>query len=248
MKHFKKGVYTNCFISKEEFEFFIEKKRGYYLLFDGGLLIFLKMNGFFNMKFYINDSNCNFKIASNKKIITEVAGKSEKDLSTISEYLKKNGFDVTLKRERFSCKETSHTGNGLVKNVEKANLKDYKKIVKILRKNYDKYTGCIPMNEKIKEDIKNGNFYCYRIGKKIIGVLHISNRAKFSEMRHLVVLKKYRGNNVSKELIKQYLFDTKMQSKQVWTSMDNVVARKLFVGLGYEADGYVSKVFKMGNI
>jgi N-acetylglutamate synthase-like GNAT family acetyltransferase len=246
MKHFKKGVYTNCFVSKDEFEFFIEKKCLYYYLFDGGILLFFKMKGFYNMKFYINNINCDFNIPSNMKIVTEVAAKSPKDLLDVSDYLKRNGFQLELQRERFSCKEPIYEKKECGKNVDIAKLKDYKKIIKILKKNYDKYTGCIPMKEKIKDDIENGNFYCYRNGKNLIGILHINKKQKVSEMRHLVVLKKYRGNKVSKELIKKYLFDTELQSKQVWTSVDNLVAKKLFVSFGYKADGYVSEVLKRG--
>ena len=42
---FKKGVYTNCFISKDEFEKYINDKRLFYILCDAGLLIFIKKQG-----------------------------------------------------------------------------------------------------------------------------------------------------------------------------------------------------------
>jgi len=41
--HFKKGVYTNCFISKEEFESEIKNKTLFCHEYDGGILFFRKI-------------------------------------------------------------------------------------------------------------------------------------------------------------------------------------------------------------
>ena len=38
----KKGMITNCFLSKDEFEYYIREKRLFYISYDGGLLIFIK--------------------------------------------------------------------------------------------------------------------------------------------------------------------------------------------------------------
>lgn len=240
--HFKKGVYTNCFVSKEELQEYINKKRLFYTRYESGLLIFIKMQGYYNMKYYINDVNCDFRFSTRRKIVTEIAGKTEKSLETIVEFFKGNQWNIVLNRLRFSCEESKINESLEIEKIEKLKLKDYAKIIKILRKNYDKYTGCIPLKENIKLDIKNGNFYCYKEDNKILGILHICNKANKSEMRHLVVLKECRGKSIAKRLITRYLIDAEEKSKQVWTSTNNEIAKNLFMSFGYEADGYVSYV------
>lgn len=241
--NFKKGVFTNCFIGKEEFEKYIQQNRLFYSLYDGGLLIFIKNQGFFNMKFYIHNLNVKLQLPVFKKVVVEVAGKAEKDLGMIEKHLENVGLRCILKRLRFSCGDAVINNNLSCDKLTKVNLKDSQKIIKILRKNYDKYTGCIPSKEDIKMDIENGNFCCYKEGKKILGILHIRNNGSKTEMRHLAVLKKNRGKNIAKCLITRYLMDVKEKQKQVWTSTENEIAKKLFEGFGYKADGYVSKVW-----
>lgn len=234
--NFKKGVLTNCFVAKDDFEYYINNKKLFYISYGGGLLIFIKRQGFYNMKYYINDLNCDIKLPRYSKVVTEVVGKTEKSLETILEVFRKNNLNVVLNRLRLSCGNPEIDEKLELKNVEK--IKDYKKIIKILRKNYDKYTGCIPTNSEMVND----DFYCYKDGKKILGILHVCSKSNKTEMRHLVVPKKYRGRNISKCLITKYLLDTNEKSKQVWTSVNNEVAKNLFAGFGYEADGFVSAV------
>ena len=69
------------------------------------------------------------------------------------------------------------------------------------------------------------------------------NAGNRTEMRHLVVLKNARGRNIAKCLIAKYMLDIKEKQKQVWTSTENEIAKKIFESFGYEADGYVSKVW-----
>lgn len=238
----KKGMITNCFLSKGEFEYYIREKRLFYILYDGGLLIFIKQCGYYNLKYYINDLGYNIKLPKFSRIVIEIVGKDRKSLEKSVEFLKKNKFNVVLNRLRFSCVNPPINEKLDIKNISKLKLKDYKKTIKILRKNYDKYTGCIPTKDKIKIDIEKGNFYCYKEDNKILGILHICSKANGTEMRHLVVLKRHRGKNISKCLIEKYLLDTASGTKQVWTSTNNKVAQNLFEKFGYEPDGFVSTV------
>lgn len=240
----KKGVYTNCFIGKEEFELYISKKRLYYQIFEGGLLIFLKMSDYFKMKFYINNLEADLILKLSKKIVIEIPSKKEEDIEKLQKFFEKVGFNIVLNRIRLTQDKNIFTDKVNIENIEIANLKDYKKIVKILQKNYDKYTGCIPEREILKQDIINKNIYCYKINKEVVGVLHIVSKLKTSEIRHLVVVEEYRNKNIAKSLISRYLVDSDISTKYVWTSIDNDIAKKLYSKFGYESDGYASKVLK----
>lgn len=240
--HFKKGVITNCFLIKEELEFYIKNKKIYYQEFEGGLLIFLKMQGYFNLKFYINDINAKFVIKSYKKIVVEVPGKNKDDFKILEKYFNEAGFAKVLARERMMYKGNTSVTHEDIRNIQTINLKYYKKTVKILRKNFDKYIGCIPSKEILKQDINDKNVYCYIENKKILGILHVSCTSKNSEIRHLAVNEEYRGNDIATKLVKKYLQDTVNLKKHVWTGSNNEIAKRLYSKLGYETDGYVSIV------
>lgn len=235
--HLKKGVYTNCFISKEEFEEEIKNETLFYHVYDGGLLLFRKMDGYYKMNFYIVNPEIDLDINFNDIVVTEIVCKPEFDCSKIIELFKKNGMELKLKRMRLA-NESSNV-DITSSNVGKAKLKDYEKIVKLLRENFDKYIGCIPSEQKLKSDIESGNFYCYREKEEILGILHIANK---TNIKHLAVDKECRGRGIAKAILSTYLSDVGDGKKYVWTGEDNEIAKKTYFIMGYKLDGYVSYV------
>ena len=236
-KHLKKGVYTNCFISKEEFEEEIKNETLFYHEYDGGLLLFRKMEDYIKMNFYINNPEIDLDIKFEEVVVTEIVCKPEFDCSKIIDLFKKNGMKLRLKRVRL-LKEDSNIDT-TSSNVEKVKLKDYEKIVKLLRENFDKYIGCIPSEQKLKSDIESGNFYCYIENGEILGILHIANK---TNIKHLAVDKEYRGRGIAKAILNTYLSDVGDGKKYVWTGENNEAALSTYCSVGYKLDGYVSYV------
>lgn len=235
--HLKRGVFTNCFISKEEYEEEIKNETLFYHAYDGGLLIFRKMDGYYKMNFYIVNPEIDLDINFNDIVVTEIVCKPEFDCCKIIELFNKNGMSLKLKRVRLS--NENNNINIESSNVEKANLKDYEKIIKLLRENFDKYIGCIPSEQNLKLDIAKGNFYCYEGNEEILGILHIDNKAN---IKHLAVDGNYRGKGIAKMLLSKYLQDVGNCKKYVWTGENNEAAKNTYFSMGYKLDGYVSYV------
>ena len=235
--HLKKGVYTNCFISKEEFEQEIKSESLFYHIYGGGLLIFRKMEDYYKMNFYINNPEIDLDINFENILVTEVVCKPETECDNIIELFEKNGMSLKLKRVRL-LNDSNNVGLNNI-NVEKANLKDYEKIIKLFEENFDKYIGCIPTKQKLIADIKKGNFYCYKENEKILGVLHIDNKAN---IKHLAVDSDFRGKGIAKAILGKYLLDAGECKKYVWTGEDNDAAKKTYLSMDYKLDGYVSYV------
>lgn len=236
----KKGVYTNCFISKEEFLDEIKFESLFYHLYDGGLLIFRKMDGYYKMNFYINNPEIDFDINFDDIIVTEIICRPDSDYTPVVDLFKKNGMVKKLKRIRLQNESSNVYTEGL--NIEKGILKDYEKIIKLLRENFDKYIGCIPTEQNLKLDIENGNFYCYKEDEKLLGVLQVANKGNVSNIKHLAVDKEYRGRKIAKSILSSYLSEVKDCKKYVWTGEDNEPALKTYSSMGYKLDGYFSYV------
>lgn len=261
----KKDVITNTFLAKKEFENEILNGNLYYSLINNGVLIIRDRKDYIIINYYLNDVNNKENIVTlkneiqniykyseveDKKIVIEVVGKeecNEKYLQQVNLFMQ-IGLHVAIKRVRLSKKLDINSLS--VDNVEilEPNIKfceedDIQEILEILRENFDKYYGCIPDIEFLRNEIKNKNFFKYTTTDKIIGILQIKNSSKSSEIRHLAVKKEHRNKGVAKKLIEKYDKEIKTNNKTVWTGVENKVAQGIYEKNGYLKDGYVSTVF-----
>lgn len=105
---FKKNVMTNCFLSKEDWEFEINNKSVYYFMVENSLFLIREREKFFILNYYLNDWNIEkIKIEMqqeiSKPVVVEVVSKNILDES----YLKQQelffqlGMQKTLERVRF---------------------------------------------------------------------------------------------------------------------------------------------------
>lgn len=242
MSQLRKGVFTNCFISKEEFERDIKNGNLFYDSYENVLLLFRKMEDYFKMNFYINDVTDFINLSYQDVIVCEVVSPPNCDYTPVVDFLNKSGMKQKTQRVRL-INVNNNAGQEIL-NIEKGNLKDYDEIVKLFYENFDKYIGCIPSNDDIQLDIINKNIYCYKEDNKVVGILQISNKNGVSLIKHLAVSSNYRRKGIAKSLVSQYLLDTRNFKKYVWTGANNEVAQNTYFSVGYKADGYISYVLK----
>lgn len=257
--YLKKGVVTNTFISKEDFEKEIKFGSLYYFTTSAGLWLVRSREEYYILNYYLTNINYEdvarevFEKGLEKTIIVEIVGKNIFDDKFIGtcKFFEKLGMEVAVQRERFAKKQEDINLND-VDNVEKTLVEilncgepDISTVMEIFDDNFDKFYGCIPTKEAIIEDIKNQNLYKALIEDKIVGILHIKKDSKASEIRHLAVVKEARNQGVAGMLLKYYDKDVCVSNKTVWTAKDNVAAQKAYAKNGYQKDGYISKVFRL---
>ena len=141
--------------------------------------------------------------------------------------------------------------NNETKSEYKIVLADESELISVLEFlvcNFNKYYGCIPTEEKLRDDIKKKFIYIAKKEKEIIGVLHFQKTDKMVEIRHLAVGEKWRGKGVAKQLMRVYQNEIKVSKKIVWTGKENESAQRLYQKCGYQKDGYVSTVFLMDDV
>lgn len=266
----KKNVLTNCFLSKEDWEFEIYQKNVYYFLIENNLFIFRKREDFWIFNYYVNGYFNSFNLEVLKEkfkqenleiLVAEVVGRkiNDENYQKQQDFLKQLGLKKVLTRERFENVENVKLQTE--KNEDMLNISvdnktetleyeitlpdelDSDLILEFLKANFNNYYGCIPLKEKVKEDINEKLFYIAKIDEEIIGVLHFRKSQKTSEIRHLAVKNEWRGQGVGKKLINNYLNEMTSLKKLVWTGNENCSAQKLYEKNGYKKDGYVSSVF-----
>lgn len=280
-QNLKKDIVTNTFLTKTEYEDEINNDSLYYTAFEFGLLIYRSREKYYILNYYLRcEENLIEQLVNelkltleniNKPIVVEIVAKTETDEKYlfINKVFANAEFKVELKRIRFTLKNDANIKNDV--NTEnnlsctkkendfekyeyqKPTIQDATNITKLLNENFNEYYGCIPTQDKLKEDIENGSIYIavndkvVMENKKIIGVLHIKIGKNNSEIRHLAVDKNYRKNGVASNLMSIYLNEDNSQTKTVWTGTENIYAQKVYEKYGYKKDGYASTVAIKSN-
>ncbi len=81
--------------------------------------------------------------------------------------------------------------------------------------------------------------------QKIIGFLWFDKKKFLTELRYLFVDESYRGQKISKKLMKQYLYHTRdVKKKQLWVLEHNKIAINLYKKYGYEFENLKDTIFK----
>ena len=247
-KHIKKDVFTNCFLSSREFDEEIESGTLYVIEYQSNNLYLLKDRGeFITLYFYLNEKNAigaeiddiKAKLGC-KKIVLEIA---HKEGQTITELFEQIGFKTVLNRvclERDKDNIADEGKPSKIKVKESFINEDTENIIKFLQENFDRYTGCIPNINTIKNRVLNNEIYVLEDeASNIIGLLEF-NLDKKTTIKHLAIAEKYRGHGLAKYLISLLSLN---QNKTIitWTTI-NSDAERLYRNIGFVDTTYKSTV------
>lgn len=241
MKQIKKGVMTNNFLTENDFKIELENNLLYYCEYAGGLLILRDRTSHYILNYYINDITKDIDETFDKDVVAEIVSRPNYNDGEIIKRFQEQNFECCLERVRYSHNCVQNVNNNHEKAIELCKVSDMADTYKILRENFDAYTGCVPTKEKFLKDVENGNVYVYK-DEKIKGILHIDKNKNSSEIKHLIVVETERQKGIATRLIDKYFYDVDTKKKTVWTGKENNCARKFYEKNGYELDGYKSIV------
>lgn len=247
MKQLKRGVMTNNFLTENDLKIEIENNLLYYYEYDGGLLILRDRTTHYILNYYINDITKDIEEIFDKDVVVEIVSRPNNNDDEVIKYFEKQNFMCCLERVRYvhNCDEI--VGNDTTDAIQLCKTNDAENVHKILKENFDSYTGCIPIKEILIKDVENENVYIYK-DENIKGILHINKSKISSEIKHLIVIENERKKGIATKLVNKYLCDVDTKKKTVWTGKENFCARKFYEKNGYELDGYTSIVLKKERI
>ena len=224
-KHIKKDVFTNCFLSSREFDEEIESGTLYVIEYQSNNLYLLKDRGeFITLYFYLNEKNAigaeiddiKAKLGCKKIVLNRVC--LERNKENIADEGKPSKIKV---KESFINEDTEN-------------------IIKFLQENFDRYTGCIPNINTIKNRVLNNEIYVLEDeASNIIGLLEF-NLDKKTTIKHLAIAEKYRGHGLAKYLI-SLLSLNQNNTIITWTTI-NSDAERLYRNIGFVDTTYKSTV------
>lgn len=252
MKHLKKGVFTNFFMTKEEAIEYINQQMFYYYSEDDFLVFAREYDNRYVINFYLN----NFYNADNfwsylktlpKKVVIEVPYNfSNKDTITEFEsFLTEHGFSKIMDRVKL-LKESDGRINTKLKikqDIHLVSLAESLEVNKIFTDSFDEFYGCIPTVKTLEKDIENGNILGIYKDDTLAGILRFSKSSKEISIKHLAIKLKYRGKDFGKMLV-NYLTKMYQDSRiTTWVNADNDVAYHVYAGNGIQIDKYRSIVY-----
>ncbi|MFI3175846.1 MAG: GNAT family N-acetyltransferase [Bacillota bacterium] len=202
---FKKGILTNNFITKADYEKEIRLGQLHLQKNDDNCLVLKQRNGFAIGYFHFM-ADVDFQIFEEIKesIYIEIPYKN-RNKAVLQEFANKfmeNGFTFCFERKKYELTITEESTFD-TSNVKKAELENAKEIYDLLYAYYPVETGCLPDFEGVETHIKNDEVYTIVEDEKIVGLLTFYS--KLNKMAHLVVDKDYRGKGYLAQLMHTYL-------------------------------------------
>ena len=229
MKYYKRGVLTNCFLSKEDYIAEISEGRLFYKCDDSYLCLYVFRDKHYQLYFYALDSDVIFPDAD-MPLICDCVG--------YEELLKKNGFSKLITRIRLE-----HAGmDGVLNEAFIASVQDAVEVHKLMMESFDSMTGYVPTFTQIKNECESGGIYKIVIDEKLAAVIRPIVSKNNVHIRHLCVSKEFRGQGLGGKLCECVLSHGKMCS--VWTGSENAVALNMYKSFGFKENGLTSVVYR----
>lgn len=241
MRQFRRGMVTNSFLSKEEYESEIAHGTLVYQEFENGLFIHRMRESHAILNFWLNDGFAWENLRFSPNTVLEIPHR-ERDTGLIKavEMWKNVGFSSEFLRERMVCSD--FCDNFAETDIKYAKPDEFETVKALLYENFSPLTGCLPTDGVIMRNIEEGEILLYKINHNPLGLLHFTKDSKRTELRHLCVKKASRGQGIGRELVYEFNRITNGMTRHIWVRNDNLPALMLYKNCGYRADGMTSDV------
>ena len=107
---------------------------------------------------------------------------------------------------------------------------------------YDPLTGCLPTEEELAADCRNGLVQVLLRNGRIAAALHLARTKNILEIRHIAVDPAYRGQGLASALLCSMAEKEDFEKCILWTSPENRAAVALYEKTGFQTQDYFSKV------
>ena len=232
----KRGMVTNSFLSRDEWEREIEKNFPEYELTDCGLLVFRFRPTHRILSFWINGGFFDTCPELPGNTVCEIPMRTgDLNLQSAVNGWMEAGFACEFTRKRMISSEDNGAENPCIRNAEPGDINTAEKL---LHDNFSALTGCLPDREELIRDISCGGVLLY----DDIGLLHHKTAKNKTELRHLCVSEAARGQGIGEKLVLAYHSRTVGIRRQVWVRQDYTSAVKVYEKCGYSDDGMISHV------
>ena len=247
MKYFKKGLMTNNFLSEAQYKNAIKSKALQFYEWDDGIIFLNAKESFSKLTYELLSLNRKLNVKLPKKTIIEIVKRpNDTAYGDVLNYWKNNSFNIVLNRIRLVNENSKNilTSESLCGDtkISLCTMEDLGDVERVLKDNFNKYTGCLPSEDELKEIVKNQFAIGAFIGKELVGTLHFDTKRGYSEIRHLAVNEKFRNIGIAGNLISYYHKNFAQDKSYVWCAKGNKGAESVYSKHNYKEDGWTSAV------
>lgn len=239
-RQFRRGVRTNAFLSRGQWEQAIQMGLSAQTT-GAGLLLLAKRPGFSRLYFYLNDLTCPLEVEFPVPTVTEIAFRTRDTLvREAADYLSCQGLSPILTRVRLSrAAGVAEEGASSLRAPGEA---EAQVVLAFLRENFPLLTGCLPTQAELAGDLSAGNCLVAEDASGLAGLIHFSRDRRGGQIHHLAVRRDCRGRGLSGLLIGGFLQAVDGTAATVWTGTDNQAALRAYAAFGFQKDGWESIV------
>ncbi|MDR0489762.1 MAG: GNAT family N-acetyltransferase [Oscillospiraceae bacterium] len=248
-KYMQPGVLTNNHMQISEYRALIADGLLYMHEWCGGLLFLCKKESRQLLRFHICDTDFLPDISLPSDTVAEIPYKPSGAVSAAiaASYLDRCGFSTLFERVRLrrpACCGITATGSG--HSICNADAPMFDIVQTLLRDCFDPRTGCLPLDDELLCDIKNGNvLYASSDAETAIGLLRSTERASSFGICHLAVREDLRGRGIAGALLHAFVTRSGHKRITVWTREGYTPAQRLYASAGFAPDGLRSYVLAM---
>lgn len=240
-RQMKRGLCTNAFYSREEYEREINAGRIFAQSWPSGLAVIADRGDYDRLSFWLTDLEAPIPIELRRTTVLEIAARpKDLGLSAAGDQWEAYGFKPLFGRIRLA-----HSAWDAPKvPVDTADAQDLEEITSLMLTSFHPIAGCIPTKEELLRELTLGNILCIRDDSgKPAAMLHYSENRNAAKLQHLTVRQDHRRQGYASALFSAFQSRTKGKRSVVWTQADNLPAIAFYKFCGYQADGWTSKVW-----
>lgn len=252
----RRGVVTNSFLTAADCD--REAKTGLYVYeADGELLVFRRPGDALYPELFLAAGRTSYASGC-FQTCRHGAGLPAKDADAMlsaAAYFREIGFEEVLRRTR-------RTRSGASAGVQRASQQAVSAsrsgvsagaaageaaVMDFLKQEFSTFTGCLPMEDTLREALAAGQILCAQDERGICGLLHFAPGRAASELRHLAVRADCRRQGIANALFDAYMSVTGGQKSLVWARTGNEAAERFYETHDYQPDGWNSVVLQYGG-
>lgn len=236
--------HTNSYFFEQELIRLIDSQQLFYERFSDNLILYIykKDFNFYELFYYLKDLNGPMGISCNSSIVMEIPYRGAKNFPKIVvDYWNNSGFVNHINRDLLGLTKPIISNfsvlNSNIVYLTIDNLDEAEIVYTSIRDTFDLFTGDMLTINEIKVSIEKKEIIgAYKNGT-LTGFIKFYDKNKVSWIGHLVVLPKYGGEGIGKDLVAYYLkFRTEQgfTNFQQWVISDNAAALKLYSNFGFK--------------
>lgn len=247
------NLITNCYLLPNQIKQMIQANRLFVMEKENMILLLEKEDHFFRIYYYLSLSAKYEKLVFDCPAVIEFVFQHEISENQYKEIAILHTLGFTLGRESARMSVGADYNFPIAKigccNVSRAVSSDADNVLCIIKKYFNPLYAYVPNKDQLLKAIQKESIFIIRQNDEIAALLFAETNQKNVEIRHLVVIERYRSYGFAKQLLQEYHAKYKDMVRLFfhWVDLHNTSALQLYKKFGYSFDGRRANEYVMLN-